>query len=114
MADRHQRDARRHLILAGTSRTERFRQVLPPMERPPIPQRNREAHGRGLLDKIGNLGTSADEAGILQEHAGLDSGFGLRIQFRSFPDVELAFERLAREFSFWFSILQIDWNQLSY
>lgn len=32
-----------------------------------------------------------------QRDAGYDEGFGLQIEFESFPDVELAFESLARE-----------------
>jgi hypothetical protein len=33
----------------------------------------------------------------VQERAGLDGGFGLQVEFESFPDIELAFESLARE-----------------
>ncbi len=32
-----------------------------------------------------------------QEEGGLEGGFGLRVEFESFPDIELAFESLARE-----------------
>jgi hypothetical protein len=32
-----------------------------------------------------------------QEAAGLEEGFGLQVEFESFPDIELAFESLARE-----------------
>jgi len=33
----------------------------------------------------------------MQELAGIHDGFGIQIQFRSFPDIELAFESLARD-----------------
>ncbi|WP_235506241.1 S8 family peptidase [Desulfatitalea tepidiphila] len=33
----------------------------------------------------------------LQENAGLESGFGLQVEFESFPEIEIAFDSLARE-----------------
>ncbi|SFL37114.1 Subtilase family protein [Nitrosomonas aestuarii] len=38
-----------------------------------------------------------DQAVEQQHQAGLDDGLGLQIEFESFPDIELAFESLARE-----------------
>jgi len=51
-----------------------------------------EAVEKGYL-----TGTGIAEAVEQQRQAGIDEGVGLQIEFESFPDVELAFESLARE-----------------
>lgn len=87
-----------HIILTNTSSTERFSAIAAGGGRPPaLPQLDRAAHGRALLTQIDDLKRTAVEVKPAQENAGMESGFGIQIQFRSFPDVSLAFESLARE-----------------
>jgi hypothetical protein len=86
-----------HLILEGFTVAERFQS--PPSRRnpKPIPEQNRSTHGAALLGQVEELKPKLAAARQAQEEAGLESGFGLRVEFESFPDVPLAFESLARE-----------------
>ena len=88
----------RHFILEGVTETEAFRSRggggRPPI---PIPRRNRAQHGGALLQQVDELRTDAVSAREAQQAAGLEEGLGLQVGFESFPDIELAFERLARE-----------------
>lgn len=86
----------RHFILEGFTETERYRS-LQGGKRSVIPGRNRPRHGRALLAQLEALSGEAARARDLQEAAGFEDGFGLQVEFESFPDVELAFESLARE-----------------
>ena len=54
-------------------------------------------HGRELLIQIHRLWDEAAAASEAQRAAGLEDGLGLQVEFASFPDIELAFESLARE-----------------
>lgn len=87
-----------HFIIGGFAQAEQFR---PPGTRGPrghdVPERDRAQHGGALQQRISGLRPIAQNARILQEDAGLEEGFGLQIEFESFPDIELAFESLARE-----------------
>jgi hypothetical protein len=67
------------------------------MERPPIPDWDRAQHGSALLRQIEALEPIAQRARAEQQACGLETGFGLTIAFESFPDIELAFERLSRD-----------------
>lgn len=87
----------RHLILEGFTETERFKSVSGGGPRKNIPERNRAEHGAALLGQIGELRPEFAAARQAQEEAGLESGFGLKVEFESFPDVPLAFESLSRE-----------------
>ena len=49
------------------------------------------------MRQLGELRSEAVTARAAQQEAGLDDGLGLRIEFESFPEIELAFESLARE-----------------
>ena len=86
----------RHFILEGVTETEAFRS-RGGGGRPPIPRRNRAQHGGALLQQVDELRTDAVSAREAQQAAGLEEGLGLQVGFESFPDIELAFERLARE-----------------
>lgn len=87
-----------HIILTNTSTPERFSAIAAGGGRPPaLPQLDRATHGRSLLTQIDDLKRTAVNAKQSQKNAGMESGFGIQIQFRSFPDVALAFESLARE-----------------
>ena len=87
----------RHFILDGVTDVEAYR--LPPrdIDQPVVPERNRRLHGTTLQRQLDELQSEADSARQAQQQAGIDDGLGLRIEFASFPAVELAFESLARE-----------------
>ena len=72
---------------------------MPPRKVEPrvIPQRDRAQHGRALLSQIDELQPYSEQARRAQEAAGLVDGLGIQVEFESFPDIELAFESLARE-----------------
>jgi hypothetical protein len=50
-----------------------------------------------LLQQFESLKPKFEEVRSNQEEVGLEEGFGLQIEFESFPDIELAFESLAKE-----------------
>lgn len=91
------RDRRPHLILANTASTEAFQTPGTPITGPKLPGRDRVTHGASLLAQLAAIKPVAERAKVEQEQAGMDAGFGLSISFTGFPDVELAFESLARE-----------------
>ena len=85
-----------HIILSDTSTTERFRSINGIPKRPALPELDRANHGQTLLKQVANLKQAAGVAKLAQEDAGMESGYGIQIQFRSLPDVALAFESLDR------------------
>lgn len=87
----------RHFVLEGLAETESFRQPRQTIKPPAIPERDRRRHGNFLFGQINELRLRLAEARQVQEAAGLEEGFGLQAEFESFPDIELAFESLARE-----------------
>ena len=87
----------RHFILSGVTEVEQYRSPQEGGSRPEVPERNRQQHATALLQQLGRLRSDADAAREAQHSAGIDEGIGLRIEFKSFPDIELAFESLARE-----------------
>ncbi len=87
----------RHFILEGVTEVEPYRSPQEGGGRPTIPARDRQRHGAGLMRQLGELQSEAEAARVAQQDAGLEEGFGLRIEFESFPDIELAFESLARD-----------------
>lgn len=88
---------KRHFILEGTAETEPFARPPRRIETPPVPRRDRQGHGNALLTQLEALRPQLATAREAQEAAGLAEGFGLQVEFESFPDIELAFESLARE-----------------
>jgi hypothetical protein len=89
-------EKKRHFILEGVTDTEEFRGTGYG-EKAVIPERNRGEHGGALLEQVEALRLELDAARTVQEEAGLEGGFGLQVEFESFPDIHLAFESLARE-----------------
>ncbi|MCY4237642.1 MAG: S8 family peptidase [Rhodospirillaceae bacterium] len=89
-------ERRRHFILEGVTETEAYRSQGRG-SRSPIPARNRAQHAGDLKRQIEELRNEAAAAGDAQREAGLEDGLGLQVEFKSFPDIELAFESLARE-----------------
>ena len=88
---------KRHFILCGTSEAKSYRPPPGGGGTSGIPERDREAHGQLLLSKLDSLKEPMTEACAAQEAAEIEEGFGLRVAFESFPDIELAFDSLARE-----------------
>lgn len=95
MADQDNR-RKRHFILEGTAESEPYARPPRPIEQPPLPGRNRQGHGTALLAQLESLRPQFEMARSTQEAAGFDEGFGLQIEFESFPDIELAIQRLDR------------------
>ena len=87
----------RHFILDGVTEVEPYRSPQEGGGRPNIPARDRRTHGSGLMRQLRELRSEAESARTAQQEVGLDDGLGLRIELESFPDIELAFESLARE-----------------
>lgn len=87
----------RHFLLRNNARSEPF--TSPPRGggSPTIPSRDRAVHGNALLEQVRQLEPKLALAKAEQQQAGLEEGFGLQIEFQSFPDIELAFESLSRE-----------------
>ena len=87
----------RHFILEGFTDTEAYRSPRQGGGRSNVPCRNRLQHGEALLHQIDKLREEANSARKTQQDLGFGEGLGLQVEFESFPDVELAFESLARE-----------------
>ena len=87
----------RHFILDGVTETEPFRSPQQGGGQATVPERDRERHGGTLRRQLDELHLQAEAAKEAQRQAGVDEGLGLMIEFESFPDIELAFESLARE-----------------
>lgn len=87
-----------HFLLGNLAESEPFRPPKRKIDAPTLPTRDRQVHGSRLLGQIGQLTPVMEKASQIQAAAGLEEGsLGLRIEFESFDDIELAFESLARE-----------------
>ena len=86
----------RHFILSGTAETQAYRS-RGGGDRPEIPERNRAQHARKLQGQMNEVRTAAESARQAQQEAGMEESLGIQVEFESFPDIELAFESLARE-----------------
>lgn len=100
MPDQAQRNRRPHLVLSDTSQTKAFTSHSAKSGGPkPPPELNRAQHGTALRAQLQAIQVTSQDLITRQQEIGLDSGLGLQIQFRSQPDVELAFEKLHNETS---------------
>lgn len=96
MTDQDQRK-NRHFIVHGFTETEPFRSPGQGGAKKLVPELDRQRHGMALFGQVEALKPEMTAARKAQEEAGLDEGFGLLVEFESFPDIDLAFESLARE-----------------
>lgn len=87
----------RHFILEDVTKREPFRSPQSGGGDGKVRPLNRSQHGGELLAQLRSVADAADRIHQAQEEAGYDEGFGLRVEFTSFPNIELAFESLARE-----------------
>ncbi|MDE2758296.1 MAG: hypothetical protein OXI92_17310, partial [Acidobacteriota bacterium] len=87
----------RHFILEGITETEAYRYSGGGGPGSSIPERDRTQHSRALLGQIEECRIAAEAAIDNQRSVGLEDRLGLQVEFESFPDVEFAFESLARE-----------------
>ena len=90
-------DRKKHFFLEGITEVEAYQYPGPFPKSQTVPERNRSQHGQALQLQIDQLRMEADFARNTQRDAGVKEGIGLQVEFESFPDVELAFESLARE-----------------
>lgn len=88
---------RPHFIFQNNGKSESFTSPGQGGGGVPVPSRDRQAHGNVLLGKLQSLHPTLADAVEQQHRAGIEEGVGLQIEFEGFPDVELAFESLARE-----------------
>lgn len=86
-----------HFIIQNSAQAESFTSPPSGGGGKQIPGRDRAAHGGALLAKLQQLTPVLSEAAKQQRQIGLEEGFGLQIEFESFPNVDLAFESLARK-----------------
>lgn len=86
-----------HFVLDGFTETEDFRSPQQGGSKKEVPVRNRYQHGNALLRQIVALKRTMESSRQAQLEEGSGDGIGLQIEFESFPDIELAFESLARE-----------------
>lgn len=96
MADRATQN-KKHILVEGCTETQLYRS---PRRGPPRtfnPSRDRSIHGNALRDQLRELRSAAQAVSESIQGAGVDEQPGIQIDFESFPDVELAFESLARE-----------------
>lgn len=93
----HEGQRRRHFFLQNNATTEPFASIRRGGGGVDIPNRDRQEHGTALLGQIRQLAPQLEAAKAEQQEAGMQEGYGLQIEFQSFPDVEMAFESLARE-----------------
>ena len=88
---------RPHFVLQNNAVSEKFSSPGGGGGGTEAPARDRNNHGSRLRDKLAQLEPQYTAAIEYQRQAGLDDGLGVQIEFESFPDIELAFESLARE-----------------
>ena len=86
----------RHFIIEGFAETQAYRSPQQGGSRAVVPLRDRARHAGALQRQVEAVRRRADAARDAQQAAGVDEP-GLRVEFESFPEIELAFESLARE-----------------
>ena len=87
-----------HFILEGVTETEAYRYPGGGGgDRLHIPERDRPSHAAALRGQLNEVRATAENAAAAQRQAGMEDGLGLQVEFESFPELELAFQSLARE-----------------
>ncbi len=87
-----------HFLLGNLAKSEPFRPPKKKITTVLLPSRDRQSHGSHLIGQLRQLKPVMEDAREIQEESGLEGdGLGLRVEFESFDDIDLAFESLARE-----------------
>ncbi len=60
-------------------------------------ERDRHSHAASLRGQLAEVRATAKAAAEAHRDVGMNRGFGLQVEFESFPELELAFESLVRE-----------------
>jgi len=95
----NQGEHRPHFVFTNNAETESFKTPSTGRSKSTIEVRNRHTHGQALMQQVHNLQPLFAEARTEQQDIGINEGYGLQVEFQSFPGIELAFESLARETS---------------
>lgn len=90
-------DRRPHLVLAKTSTAQAFIAPSRGAGTTAVPALDRVQHGNALKSQLLALQPLAQQAVLVQQEQGLESGLGLQVEFVGQPDVALAFESLGYE-----------------
>ena len=88
-------ETHRHFILEGFTDTEAFRDRGGRGDSNPVPPRDRPTHAAALRAQLNDVRAAVEDAARDAEDSG--DGLGIQVEFQSFPDIDLAFESLARE-----------------
>ena len=88
-------ETHRHFILDGFTRTEQYRARPGGGSSGNVPPRDRPEHAARLMKQLSVVRDIAEE--VMQEAEDPEDGLGLQVEFKSFPDIDLAFESLSRE-----------------
>ena len=88
-------ETHRHFILEGFTDTETYRARAGGGGGSTVPPRNRDEHAASLRGQLGDVRAAAQDAASDPEDP--EEGLGIQVEFRSFPDIDLAFESLSRE-----------------
>ena len=91
------REPRNHINFSGQVQPEPFRYPGGGGANKAVPHQDRQEHGKLLLNKIHELRPMFKVVCTALEEAGIKDGFGLQVEFESFPEIQLAFESLAQE-----------------
>ncbi len=85
-------ETRRHFILEGVTKTERYRSRGGGSSRVVIPQEDRPEHAARLQAGLSDVHAAAERLALEAEEP--VEGLGIQVEFEGFPDLELAFEKL--------------------
>ena len=86
-----------HIFLDGFTEAEAFRSPRRGRGSQKVPQQDRRQHGERLRRQLMEVREIAFFAREEQRRAEADDLLGILVEFESFPDIELAFGKLARE-----------------
>ncbi len=86
-----------HFFLGATGVTERFTSPSSPINKPPIPQPDRQSHGEKLRGDLAVIKSVQKELKDTVNTDDLNGPVGIQIEFQSLPNIELPFSSLSSE-----------------
>ena len=89
------KDVHRHFIVEGFTDTETYRAPAAGGRSRSVPSRKRKIHAAALSAQLAEVRTAAQDAA--SDAKDTEDGFGIQVEFESFPEIDLAFESLSRE-----------------